>query len=289
MSPATMKRIAIGVSLGTLLFWAFPAAQTRSSEVFEVASIRRSSSIAFGVRISPQPGGTFIATNVSLLDLVTYAYGVQTWERVEGDEKILSERFDVNAKAGRDVPLTLPTGTGPFNRMVQSLLAERFKLAVQWQEREEPVLELVLNRRDGALGAGLRPSDLDCAAWRRERNDNPRELAQGEGRNCTISSVNGRFQAKGHSMAEIATALSRRLQRPVFDRTGLSGPYHLEMTYSNEGLPPPFLNSPAGPPIPRDGSSLTKALEEQAGLKLESRRRPVRFLRITHVERLIEN
>ena len=101
--------------------------------------------------------------------------------------------------------------------------------------------------------------------------------------------MNGQFQAMGHTMTEIAAALTRRLQRPVYDRTDLRGTYQLELTYSNEGIPSIPGLPPRAESTPRAGPTLTKALEEQAGLKVESRRRPVRFLKITAVESLTEN
>ena len=178
----TLKRTAISALLGTLALSSVGFAQEANREVFEVASIRRNSSNAVdGLRISPQPNGARAARNVSLLELIIYAYDVQSWERVEGGGRILNEKFDVNARAGRDVPPSPADSIGPFNLMMQNLLAERFKLAVQWQEREEPVLDLVLNRRDGSLGPSLRPTDLDCAALRREQRQNPREPSPGDG------------------------------------------------------------------------------------------------------------
>jgi bla regulator protein blaR1 len=58
---------------------------------------------------------------------------------VEGSFRELDEVFAIVAKAPEPVPLAGPFDVGPMNQMVQSLLAERFKLRVRWETRSFPV------------------------------------------------------------------------------------------------------------------------------------------------------
>ena len=61
-------------------------------------------------------------------------------------------------------------GRGPASRvpptqillMVQNLLADRFKLAVHWEKREQPIYALTFSRSDRALGPRLRRAEADC-------------------------------------------------------------------------------------------------------------------------------
>ena len=71
------------------------------------------------------------------------------------------------------------------------------------------------------------------------------------------------------TMAQFATALQANVDRPVVDRTGLEGVFDLEYSFAQQ----PAANTPGG----QDNNQplLLVALEEQLGLKLESRRTAV--------------
>ena len=86
-------------------------------------------------------------------------------------------------------------------------------------------------------------------------------------------------------MADLTVYLSRWLDRLVFDRTGLTGAFEVELQFSSEGLPglptpPPGVQRP-----PNDYPSIFVGVQEQLGLKLESTKGPVDVLVIDHVER----
>jgi uncharacterized protein (TIGR03435 family) len=106
---------------------------------------------------------------------------------------------------------------------------------------------------------------------------------------CGLRIAPGRLSAGGFPMSELANGLSALVQRPVIDRTGLTGTYDAEMTFSMEAIAgPPGL---AGAPPPSDPNlpSLFTAVQEQLGLKLESTRGPVQMLVIDRVEPPIED
>jgi uncharacterized protein (TIGR03435 family) len=93
----------------------------------------------------------------------------------------------------------------------------------------------------------------------------------------------------GQSMAQIATLLSGRVGRTVVDRTGLTGNFDLDLSWTPDQMPPALSGAPppgAPPlaPIDPNGPSIFTALQEQLGLKLESTKGPVDVVVIDSVE-----
>jgi uncharacterized protein (TIGR03435 family) len=90
------------------------------------------------------------------------------------------------------------------------------------------------------------------------------------------------------TMARLAVLLSPRVERPVQDRTGLTGNFDFELRWTPEsrGQGPP---DAVAPPIDINGPSLFVALQEQLGLKLESTKGSIDVLVIDHVERPTED
>ena len=106
-------------------------------------------------------------------------------------------------------------------------------------------------------------------------------------------------------MTQIVDALSRLSGRLVVDQTGLTGRYDLNLEWTPDPgqFPPPPGGGPVGgpgpggpapgvpapPPVDPNGPSLSTALQEQLGLKLESQKGPVEILVIDRVEHPSEN
>jgi uncharacterized protein (TIGR03435 family) len=91
----------------------------------------------------------------------------------------------------------------------------------------------------------------------------------------------------------LTQALSRVVDRPVIDKTGLSGNFDFTLVFGADqpsSIPGPPPGVPA-PPIPAIANApmLPTALQEQLGLKLESERAPIDYLVIDRVERPTEN
>ena len=84
-------------------------------------------------------------------------------------------------------------------------------------------------------------------------------------------------------MSTFALGLSNQVGRVVVDRTGLSGNWDFEFTFTPERVRQASPGSPQTE-IDPNGPSLFTALQEQLGLKLESTKGPVRVLVIDHVE-----
>jgi uncharacterized protein (TIGR03435 family) len=104
----------------------------------------------------------------------------------------------------------------------------------------------------------------------------------------------GRFEASSTNMGDLAKALANLLDRTVIDRTGISGTFHVQLTFASgdgtvrtaAGYPDDPANVPAAPEL---SPNIFTALQEQLGLKLVSSKGPVEVLVIKHAEKPSEN
>jgi uncharacterized protein (TIGR03435 family) len=235
-----------------------------------------------------QPGGRFDATNVRLRDLVQFAYQVRGFQIEGGPDWMDTTTFDIVAKAPGDVaPMVLVGGpTSPYMSMLRTLLADRFKMVVRRETKEQPIYALVLARDAGTLGPNIAPASTDCAALIKAARAGGPPMPAGDRLRCGMRLSPSRLEMGGFPLTEFVTGLSAMLQRPVVDRTGLTGDYELTLTFSPEqlpGLPMPPPGAPA-PTIDPNAPSIFTALQEQLGLKLESTRGPVEVLVIDRAE-----
>jgi uncharacterized protein (TIGR03435 family) len=92
---------------------------------------------------------------------------------------------------------------------------------------------------------------------------------------------------KGVPLSNFVRNLGGMTGRFVIDKTGLTGPYDLDLQWTPD--PAAAGGSPPGPPGPGDGASLFAAIQEQLGLKLEAKRAPVEVVVIDSAERPTED
>lgn len=92
-------------------------------------------------------------------------------------------------------------------------------------------------------------------------------------------------------MVQLSNALTRMpaVNRIVLDRTGLTGGYDFDLTWTPDQMPPllaggPPPGAPAFPPIDPNGPSLFAAVQEQLGLKLDSTKGPVDIVVVDSAE-----
>jgi bla regulator protein blaR1 len=266
------------------------------AQEFEVASVKRNASGNNFVQLGGDPGGRFTATNVPLKLLIRQAYQLQDSQVVGGPNWINTDRFDIIAKAPGQLQLPAPGGPpGPFQLMLRALLADRFKLAVHTESREVPIYSLSLARRDAKTGSQLRPAAVDCVAMfaARGRGGPPPAPPQpGERPPCGMRLGPGNLSGGGVTMAQLSTTLSQFVQRVVVDRTGLTGNFDIDLTWTPDQLPQGRGEPPPGvqlPPIDPNGPSIFTAVQEQLGLKLDSQRGSVDVLVIDRVEQPTED
>lgn len=257
---------------------------------FEVASVRENTADDGKVMIGIQPGGRFTAVNVALWDLIRQAFAVQRTQIVGAPDWTETARYDIVAKAESEIPRGGPGAPiGPLNFMMQDLLEDRFKLRAHRETRDMPIYALVLARSDKKFGASFQPSTVDCAAMRGRggrAGGPPGPPPPGQRPICGMRMGPHEVSASGVPLVQFTQVLSQLTQRIVVDRTGLTGNFDIDLTFTPDRMPqgPP----PPGVPLPSidpNGPSLFTALQEQLGLKLDSERAPVEVLVIDHVER----
>ena len=216
--------------------------------------------------------GQFRAVNVTVKSLVQFAFGIPETRIRNGPAWINTTSFNIDAKADSAVDaqmraLTSAEGKARKLRMVQALLANRFKLLTHTETRELPVYALVLAKGGPRFGA-----------------------IQQNG--TTVNSGRGRIEVEGsNSVALLAEELAKITGRVVVDQTGVQGRYDLILKWMPDDSAAPRLGDAEVSSAATDpsGPSLFTALQEQLGLKLEPQKGPVRVLIVDHVETPSEN
>ena len=246
---------------------------------FEVISIkpRTADRPSGGIPNAPD---RFVRPNVSVAQLMEYAYDVRDFQILGGPGWMRSERFEVSAKAETAVP------QAQMRLMVQRLLADRFGVRVHRETREMDTYGLVTARRDGRLGEKMRATERDCGPIIDAGNVRPRD---GDGPPpCAwfVALMNGfaRLRLTGIRVSRFASVLEPMAARKIVDRTRLDGTYDIEFDFLPEGgllgLPIPNATALQQGDIP----PLATAIQDQLGLKLESERAPVDVVLIDDVQ-----
>jgi uncharacterized protein (TIGR03435 family) len=226
------------------------------------------------------PGGTLLASNVTLLDMIAMAHGLQPFQVEGGPDWMRHTRFDITIKTEVNVA---PAAIGPSQLGLQlgrAVLAERFALKAHRETRERPVFALVRARPDGALGPRLKRSDTDCAGLARVAGESgaPWPPRSADGRIlCGLQIQGTTLTAGGYPMSELQRYLTGQTRRTVIDRTGLAGGWDFELTFAPADVA-------ADAAAERNIPSLFTALQEQLGLKLDATRGPADVLVVDRVE-----
>lgn len=226
---------------------------------FEVASVR---AVKPGTQaeptVEPSPGGLTIRSK-NLIGLLMWAYQIHEANQISGPDWILTQDFDITAKAAG------PVSTDQLRLMLQTLLEERFKLELHREQKIVSLYSLVVDKNGAKM---------------HEVQEEPRNGA-------SIGLADGvvTFQMVNH-ISQLAQMLPSFLDgRPVEDKTGLTGVY--EFTLNVE------LDADQMKRMPQSGMAFTGFgytsgifdAVERLGLKLESTKGPVEFLVIDHVEK----
>jgi uncharacterized protein (TIGR03435 family) len=229
---------------------------------FEVASIKLNTSGSLNRGTRGAPDGSVQVTNMSVMDLITFAYGVRDAEVFDGPGWLRSSLYDIAAKA--------PAGTTARQtpRMMQSLLEERFQLRIRRENRDMPVYSL----RVASGGPRFEPAKEGSCGTEPARS--AREITRSCGYNMLSSAT---FDMVMAPIAKLVAALSGVTGRRVVDETGLTGTYSLHLDFAPEQA--------------QDASrpSIFTAVREQLGLRLASTRSPVEVLVIESAEKPTEN
>jgi uncharacterized protein (TIGR03435 family) len=255
----------IGIAgLLALTIGAFAQQPARPS--FEVASVKPGDPDDRRVRIGIQPGGRFITANASLEMMLGFAYDLRNHQISGGPNWLDSAKFNVEARAPATVVIPPgPEGASQFRLMLQSLLAERFKLVVHRESPEQQVYNLVTDKGGLKMKANVTPGKMQGLSM--------------EGR--------GDVAGMAAPVPLLANFLSQQLGRSVIDKTGLAGRYDFTLKWMPDPGPgaPAQPGDDAAPPPDNSGPSIFTALQNDLGLKLQSAKGPVEILVIDSVEK----
>jgi uncharacterized protein (TIGR03435 family) len=249
-------RGAVLVSLtGLFLFAPGPSqAQAPPKFEFEVASVRPKPLEGTVYHPGISIAGTRVTLSGPVQSLVMTAFGMRQYQIVGAPA--WNNLYEITAKApGESAP-----SREQARQMVRTLLVDRFQLKFHRQTKELPVYQLTVARG----GPKLKESAPDAQFGMNTR-----------GSEVTFS---------GASMATLVNQflfypLSDSVDRPVLDKTGLTGKYDFTLRWAP-------LETPADA---TDAPSIFTAMQEQLGLRLESGKGPIEILVIDHVEKPSEN
>jgi uncharacterized protein (TIGR03435 family) len=280
-------RIAVAA---TLTVASIASLLAQAGPTFDVVSIKQNTGGMVRGNTAPpvmRPDGSFILKNVPVITLIARAYpgadivGLPDWGR--------TDRYDIATTS------TLTTATADDRiAMLRAMLADRFQLKVHIEQREQKVFDLVLVRKDGKLGPGLTPSDVNCdqppapLTGRQDLSTPPPP--------CTVRMVGATTRADKQgllgdvlegttSMDRLADALRIPAGRAVVNKTGLPGSYRIAMNFDMMGERRP----PSADPPANAGPSLFSAVQEQLGLRLESSKAQRDALVVERLERPTPN
>jgi bla regulator protein BlaR1 len=227
----------------------------------------------------------FLATKVTLQELMRTIYRVEDNQIAGAPSWFKIEKFDIEAKWDKSVLDALQTLSQDQlarerKRMVEDLLADRFKLTLHRETQHLPLYELVVANNGPKLHeakpGGTYPDGF--------------KDADGRARAGMMHMERGRWIGQGVPVALLVKELSRELSRGlggsiIEDKTGLLGNYDFKLQWTPEESRPSIFRGSDSTPAPESSSpSLFSALPEQLGLKLELQNGPGEILVIDHVE-----
>ena len=304
LSCLVFRRVVKGcqVSFAIALGAASASAQT-SRPAFEVASVKLNTRCDTGGGSSGRGSipGRMVLECADLRDLILTAYGIYgnganpapgsfRLQVVGGPAWMDSTRYDINAKSNGN-----PPPSEMYGPMLQSLLQERFSLKVHRENREAPVYLLTTAKNGPKLRAAREGSCVDTST------NQPADAGQSRVPICgkTNTSSGGAVvtvDMYGATIAELCAQLGIAMDREVIDRTNLAGRFDIHLEVARDDWKPRFVAGRTirqqGPGVtddPNAGPSISTALQQQLGLKLESGKGPVEVIVVDRIERPTDN
>lgn len=247
---------AAGMMLAASLPAMGQAAAPAKAPAYDVATIKPTPDGVVGNRVWIE-GGTFSATNLPLIRLLTFAYGVKPEQIVGVPNALASARVDVEAKMLDPDPAALKKLRDEDKmRLLRPLLEQRLHLKTHMETRQEQVYELTV------LPGGAKMKHVE---------------GDGDG---TIHRSGREMQLENMDAGRLAGFLGDIVQHPVIDKTGLKGAFDVDLKWTPEGAQQVNADDPP---------DIFTAVQEQLGLKLRAAKGPVQVLVVDHIEMPSEN
>ncbi len=250
--------------------YAQPSAPRPAFDAFEVATIKPADPDYKGRFIRMQSAHQFVARNHALKTLIAAAYNISPKAIAGGPAWIESEHFDILAKAPGEVRPNLDEQMA----MLRRLLTDRFKLAFHREEKDMSIFTLTVAKNGPKLKESAASAD-----------------APPEGAPPLIFVIypeRVHLPARNATMAELASVMQRAaLDRPVIDKTGLSGRYDFDLEWTPDDSQ--FGGSLGKPPASESKPGLFTALQQQLGLRMVATNGPVETIVVDRAERPSDN
>ena len=245
-----MNFIRISLALLTAALFA-PAQSPKPS--FEVASVKPNPELGppgdQPVNADPSPGH-FAMRDKPLRFYIEWAYDLKDYQIVGPEWIKIDERYDISASASGAAT------NDRMRQMLQTLLAERLQMKSHMEKRDLNVY---------ALGAGKGEAKIVKA--------DPDSKPMIDGRGSPV-------QFHNFPLSRLTFLLTRRMDRPTLDLTGLEGNFDYKVDLSGLG------NKPGSSGYDGEGKSVFQSIQEDMGLKLEPRKWPVDVLVIDSVNKV---
>jgi uncharacterized protein (TIGR03435 family) len=228
-------------------------AQAPPAPAFEVASVKPNpesgppGDIPSNMYNSP---GHFIARDRPLRYFIEWAYDLKDYQVVGPKWIEIDNRYDITAHAPG------PATNDQMRPMLQMLLSERFQMKSHFEKRDLQVYALLPGKGAPKL-------------TKAEASESPRLGGGGKG-----------VEFHNFPLSRLTFLLTRRMDRPVLDLTGITGNFDFNLDLSGLG------NQPGSSGFDGDGPSVFQAVQEDLGLKLEPRKSPVDVLVVDSVNKV---
>jgi uncharacterized protein (TIGR03435 family) len=261
-----VRRIALGVlalSVSGMLAQSSTPAPRPKFDSFEVATIKpMESGKQTGRYITMQGTHRFVEKDYTLKLLIAAAYELNPQTTSGGPEWINSEHYDILAITPGEVR---PNHDEQMS-MLRNLLTDRFKLSFHREQKEFSIYSLELARNGPKLKETTHPDD-------------PTTVGPG-----VVYPQRIVLPRRNATMGDFTSLLQRAiLDRPVVDRTGLTGRYDFDLEWAPDetqfggDVPPASAEAPAPP--------LFTAVQQQLGLRLVANRGQVAALVVDAAQR----
>jgi len=203
------------------------------------------------------PGGRFRASATSLKFLLEWAYGIQPSQHSAGPSWMDTDRYDVVAKAEGN------PSDDQMKLMVQTLLADRFKLKLHRESKEVSAYVLTI----GKTAPKLFPP--------KEEETHSIKIAPQMNQDQKIVAYH--VVATRYTLAQLSYVFARQMGMVIVNQTGLDGEYNFTLDLAPD----------ESRPSPLDPTLLLTAMREQLGLTVKSQKAPVDYLVIDDAEKVV--
>jgi len=276
------------------------------AQTFEVATVKPADPPEPGKRmligLSGGPGSADpgqIHGSVTLSMLLMTAYDVKSYQ-ITGPSWLNMERYEVIAK--------VPAGAtkDQVRVMWQNLLADRFGLTLHHQSKVFQVEQMEIAKAGRLKETTLEPNTPEAqppagpfVPPKIDKNGVPELAAPGLVMMMTVGPTgpSAHMIGKAQTTAQLAAAVANELDRPVVDKTGLTGKYDFALDFTPDRLRmalPPGGPMPGGPepgasaanPADPSGLTIVGALQQQLGLRLVATKGPLDILVIDHADKV---